>query len=199
VKRIKAILELLGDRPVVFVGMMGSGKSAVGRLLASELSLPYADSDAEIEQAAGMKIAEIFAQFGEEYFRAGEQRVIARLLTSGRGVISLGGGAFMSEATREDIRRHAVSVWLKADLDLLMARVMRKPGTRPLLQTADPRATLAALMEKRAPVYALADLHIESSRISKQQTCDNVVRALHEWLRRHPPHEPAPTGKEDGA
>ncbi|MEZ5871156.1 MAG: shikimate kinase [Nitratireductor sp.] len=185
-KRLNAIRTGLGNRVVVFVGMMGCGKSAIGRMLASELNLPYHDSDAEIVTAAGMPISEIFSRFGEDYFRKGEQRVISRLLSEGPGVLSLGGGAFLAPNTREEIANSGISVWLKADLDLLMARVMRRPGTRPLLQTADPRATLVELMEKRTPVYAMADIHVESSRLSKKLTNDNVLRALDGWMAAHP-------------
>lgn len=180
--RARAITDALDGRSIVFVGMMGSGKSAIGRLTAAEIDLPYFDSDAEIVAAADMSIPEIFEKFGEDYFRKGEERVIARLLAEGPCIVSLGGGAFMSQPTRELIAAQAVSVWLKADVDLLLARVTRRPGTRPLLKTADPRATLAELVEKRAPIYAQADLHVESSRMSKKQTCDNVVASLYDWL-----------------
>jgi len=184
--RIGAIRAALGRRCAVLVGMMGSGKSAVGRLLATELDLPFHDSDAEIVAAAGMSIPEIFGQFGEDYFRRGEERVIHRLLAEGPSVLSLGGGAFLSEATRREIAAHGVSIWLNADVDLLMARVLRRPKSRPLLQTADPRATLVELLERRAPVYALADVHVESSRLSKKQTCDDLLRALHSRLTGEP-------------
>lgn len=184
--RIDAITNALGRRSIVLVGMMGCGKSAIGRLLASELGLPYFDSDAEIVAAADLSIPEIFERFGEEYFRKGEQRVISRLLSEGPSVVSLGGGAFMSQTTRDEIAAGGVSVWLTADLDLLMNRVMRRPKSRPLLQTADPRATLAGLMEARTPVYRLADIHVESSRNSKKQTCEDVLKALHAWLEQHP-------------
>ncbi|GIL00398.1 MAG: shikimate kinase [Alphaproteobacteria bacterium] len=176
--RLQAIRNGLGPRSVVLVGIMGAGKSAIGRLLAAELDLPYFDSDAEIVAAAGMSIPDIFERFGEDYFRRGEERVIERLLSEGPCVLSLGGGAFMSEATRRRIADRAISVWLKADLDLLMARVRRRPNSRPLLKTADPRARLAELLAVRTPVYALADIHVESSRLSKRQTCDNLIRAL---------------------
>ncbi len=190
-KQTATILEQLGARSIVFVGMMGSGKSAIGRLLAQELALPYADSDAEIEAAADMSVPEIFSNFGEEYFRNGEQRVILRLLSAGPTVLSLGGGAFLAEATRDEIRCRAVSIWLKADIDLLLSRVMRKPHVRPLLKTPDPRATLCDLLEKRGPVYATADIHIESSRVSRQQTCSDVSRALYDWLAARPPQSSA--------
>lgn len=177
-QQIDTILERLGTRSIVFVGMMGSGKTAIGRLTAQALDLPYFDSDHEIVAAANMEIPEIFEAHGEAYFRSGEERVIQRLLNEGPAVISLGGGAFMSQNTRTAIAEHGISLWLTADLDLLMQRVMKRPGTRPLLQTADPRATLAALMEKREPVYALADIHVPSSKVSKNHTRDAVLAAL---------------------
>lgn len=188
-ERNDAIRARLGNRPIVFVGMMGSGKTAVGKLVASDLGLPFHDSDNEIVEAAGMSIPEIFERFGEDYFRAGERRVIARLLAEGPGVLSLGGGAFVSAETREEIRRHGVSVWLVADPDLLLSRVMNRPKTRPLLQTADPRATLVDLLEKRTPVYRLADIHVESSRGSKRQTCNAVINQLDDWLAANAPAE----------
>ncbi|MCB1427589.1 MAG: shikimate kinase [Nitratireductor sp.] len=194
-KRLHSIRTGLGHRTVVFVGMMGCGKSAIGRLLASELELPFHDSDAEIVEAAGMPIAEIFSRFGEDYFRKGEQRVISRLLSEGPGVLSLGGGAFLAANTREEIAQKGISIWLKADIDLLLARVMRRPGTRPLLQTADPRATLADLLDKRTPFYEQADLHVESSRLSKKMTCENVVRSLAAWLPDHPALAQEETGE----
>ena len=182
---ISQIKDRLGGRNIVFVGMMGSGKSAVGRLVAEDLQLPFFDSDQEIVTAAGLSIAEIFERFGEEYFRAGERRVIARLLGEGSCVLSLGGGAILSEETRNLIKRRGISCWLVADADLLLARVTRRPTTRPLLQTADPRATLVDLLARREPIYRLADLHIPSSRISKRQTGDAVLTALAAWLANH--------------
>jgi shikimate kinase len=185
-----AIRDRLGSRPIVFVGMMGSGKSAIGRMVADELKLRFVDSDAEIVAAAGMSIPEIFARFGEEHFRSGEKRVVHRLLAEGPLVLSLGGGAFMPPETRQEISAKAVSVWLKADLELLLSRVLRRPKARPLLQTADPKATLAELLQKREPVYGLADINVESSRLSKKETRDDVLRALGEWLESHPEQAP---------
>jgi shikimate kinase len=181
-----AIRARLGERPIVFVGMMGSGKSAIGRLVADELKLRFVDSDAEIVAAAGMSIPEIFEKFGEEHFRSGEKRVVHRLLAEGPLVLSLGGGAFIPQETRDDIAARGISVWLKADVELLLSRVMRRPKARPLLQTADPKATLAELLARREPVYALADIHVESSRLSKRETKDGVMAALNDWLERHP-------------
>jgi shikimate kinase len=182
----QAIREGLGTRPIVFVGMMGSGKSAIGRMVADELKLRFVDSDAEIVAAAGMSIPEIFAKFGEEHFRSGEKRVVHRLLAEGPLVLSLGGGAFMPQETREEIAAKAISVWLKADLELLLSRVLRRPKARPLLQTANPKETLAELLHKREPIYELADIHVESSRLSKRETRDDVLRTLHDWLEAHP-------------
>ncbi|MGB7286456.1 MAG: shikimate kinase [Salaquimonas sp.] len=176
------IQEALNGRSLVFVGMMGSGKTAIGKLVAAALDLPFFDSDHEIVAAANLDIPEIFASYGEEYFRSGEEKVIQRLLGSRSSVISLGGGAFVSQATRDEISKSAISIWLTADLDLLMSRVMRRPGTRPLLQTENPRATLAALKEKREPIYALADIHIPSSKISKNHTREAVIQQLSQFL-----------------
>jgi shikimate kinase len=150
-------------RPLVLVGLMGAGKTSVGRRLAARLRAPFADSDAEIERAADMAVSEIFARFGEPYFRAGERRVIERLLAEPAMVLATGGGAFIEAATRAAIHARATSVWLRADLDLLWDRVRDRPG-RPLLATADPRAVLADLDARRRPVYALADVIVDSRR-----------------------------------
>src|SRR3954462_11465850 len=147
-----AIVAALGRRAVVLVGMMGAGKSTIGRRLAARLRLPFVDADAEIEAAAGMAISDIFESHGEPHFRDGEARVIARLLDSGAHVLATGGGAFMREETRNRIRDKAVSVWLKADADTIMKRVKRR-ADRPLLQTADPAATVGRLLEERNPTY----------------------------------------------
>ncbi len=152
----------VADRVIVLVGLMGAGKSTVGRRLASELGLPFHDADLEIEKAAGCSISDFFERFGEPAFREGERRVIARLLAAPRHVLATGGGAFMDPATRALIRGAGISVWLRADLDLLMARVSKRP-TRPLLKTADPRATMERLMKERYPIYAEADITIDSS------------------------------------
>jgi len=183
--RDASLLAALGSRSIVFVGMMGSGKTAIGRLVAAALDLPYFDSDHEIVAAANLEIPEIFELHGEEYFRAGEERVIQRLLSDGPAVISLGGGAFVSPATRQAISENGISIWLTADLDLLMSRVMRRPGTRPLLQTENPRATLEDLMKRREPIYQMANLHVPSSKISKNHTRDAVLKALGSYLPLH--------------
>jgi shikimate kinase len=171
------IRERLDRRSIVLVGMMGAGKSSVGRRLASRLGLPFFDADTEIERAAGMTIPEIFATRGEGEFRDGERRVIARLLTSGPSVIATGGGAFMSEETRERIDENGVSIWLRAEFDVLMRRV-RKRSNRPLLKTADPEGTLRKLIEDRYPVYALADVTVHSRDVPHETVVQDIVDAL---------------------
>jgi len=176
------ILAALGTRAIVLVGMMGAGKSTVGRRLSARLRLPFVDADGEIEQAhAGMTIPEIFAAHGEPYFRDGEARVIARLLDGGPAVLATGGGAFMREETRGRIRDKAVSIWLKADADIIMRRVKRR-ADRPLLQTADPAATVGRLIEEREPVYQQADLTIWSRDVPHEKIVDECVDALHAML-----------------
>lgn len=172
-----ALLEKLGSRSLVFVGLMGAGKTAIGRKVASMLSLPFMDSDQEIETVSRMTIPELFERYGEPEFRALEQRVILRLLENGPQVLSTGGGAFMNAQTREAIAAHGVSVWLKADLDLLMERVSKKPN-RPLLKNADPRAVLERLMGERYPVYATADLTVPTRDDRKEIIASEVVCAL---------------------
>ena len=167
----------LGARSIVLVGLMGAGKSTVGRRLASRLGLMFKDADHEIEAAAKLTIADIFSIYGEASFREGEERVIARLLREGPMVLATGGGAFMREATRARIAAGGVSVWLKADLEVLMRRV-RKRNTRPLLQTEDPEATMRALMEVRHPVYAGADLTVLSRDVSHDRVVQDVMEAL---------------------
>jgi shikimate kinase len=148
-------------KTVVLVGMMGAGKTAIGSAVARELSVPFLDSDTEIERAANRTIAEIFARDGEPFFRERETQVIRRLLRSKPGILSTGGGAYMSERNRRMIHDAGVAVWLKADLELLWSRVRHK-DTRPLLRTPDPYGTLKALYEARVPSYALAELHVEA-------------------------------------
>jgi shikimate kinase len=171
------IRERLGRRSIVLVGMMGAGKSSVGRRLASRLGLPFFDADTEIERAAGMTIPEIFSTRGETEFRDGERRVIARLLMSGPSVIATGGGAFMSEETRERIEENGVSIWLRAEFDVLMRRV-RKRSNRPLLKTADPEGTLRKLIDDRYPVYALADVTVHSRDVPHETVVQDIVDAL---------------------
>jgi shikimate kinase len=172
-----ALVAALGVRSIVLVGMMGAGKSSIGRRLAARLELAFVDADSEIEQAAGMSISEIFDSKGEPYFRAGEARVIARLLESGPQVLATGGGAFMNADTRALIRERGVSVWLKAEPDLLMRRIKRR-NDRPLLQTDDPAARLQQLIEERYPVYAEADLTVLSRDVAHELIVEEIVSAL---------------------
>lgn len=164
-------------RTIVLVGLMGAGKTKIGRRLAARLGLPFFDSDAEIETAAGETIEEIFRNRGEAVFRDGERRVIARLLQKPPHVLATGGGAFMDPATRAAIARRGVSVWLRADLDVLLARVSRR-NNRPLLQERDPRAVLAGLIERRHPIYAEADLVVDSGEGALEQTVSRVIAEL---------------------
>jgi shikimate kinase len=179
--REAAITAALGTRSIVLVGMMGAGKSTIGRRLAARLCLPFLDADTEIEAAAGMSIPEIFETHGEPYFRDGEARVIARLLEGGPGVLATGGGAFMRADSRERIRSKAVSVWLKADADIIMRRVKRR-ADRPLLQTADPAATVSRLIEEREPVYQHAHVTIWSRDVPHEDIVDECIDALHALL-----------------
>jgi shikimate kinase len=172
-----ALIAALGSRSIVLVGMMGSGKSSIGRRLATRLAIPFVDADTEIEASADMTIPEIFEKHGEPYFRAGEARVIARLLNHGPQVLATGGGAFMNPDTRTAIRAKAISVWLKAELDVLMKRIKRR-NDRPMLKTDDPAATLAALVDVRYPVYAEADLTVLSREVPHDTIVDEIVAAL---------------------
>jgi len=173
----------LGTRSIVLVGLMGAGKSTVGRRLAQMLKLPFRDADHEIEAAAGMSIPEIFAVHGEEHFRDGERRVIARLLQEGPIVLATGGGAFMNEETRSRIAERGVSIWLKADLDILMRRV-RKRSTRPLLQNPDPEGTMRRLMEQRYPIYATADITVDSHEAPHDRVVAEIIETLGQWFAR---------------
>ncbi len=175
--RSRRILSALGRRSVVLVGMMGAGKTTIGRRVATRLDVPFADVDVEIEKAAAQTIPEIFAEHGEAYFRDGERRVIGRLLGDGPQVLATGGGAFMNAETRRAIAERAVSVWIAADADVLWARVRTK-ATRPLLQTPDPEGTLRRLVAERYPVYALADLTVNSRDVSKDVMADEILAAL---------------------
>jgi shikimate kinase len=172
------LLPLLGRRSIVLVGMMGVGKSSVGRRLAARLAIPFVDADAEIERAAGMSIADIFSRHGEADFRSGEARVIARLLEGGPHVLATGGGAFMNPNTRAAIRAKGVSVWLKADIDILLRRVSKRKNERPLLQTSDPTETLRALLAEREPTYAQADLTVQSREVTHEVIVADIMTAL---------------------
>jgi shikimate kinase len=166
---------------MVRVGLWGVGKSTTGRRLAARLRLPFVDADTEIEAAAGMTIPEIFERHGEPHFRDGEARVIARLLEGGPLVLATGGGAFMREETRRRIAAKAVSIWLKADPDVIMRRVRRR-ANRPLLQTADPEATVTRLLSEREPIYGSADLTIASRDVPHDRIVDECIETLHAWL-----------------
>jgi shikimate kinase/3-dehydroquinate synthase len=179
--RIGVVRAAIGERSIVLVGMMGSGKSAIGQRLALRLGLPFKDADVEIVAAAGMSIPDIFAKYGEQYFRDGERRVIMRLLNSGPMVLATGGGAFMDARTRERIDERGVSVWFDAEHGLLMRRVRRK-NDRPLLQTPDPAATLRKLMDERCPTYALADIRVVSRDIPQEAMVEETLAALAERL-----------------
>lgn len=168
-------------RPLVLVGLMGAGKTSVGRRLAGMLGAPFSDSDAEIEGAAHMTIPEIFARYGEQAFRDVERRVVARLLSEAPRVLATGGGAFIEARTRAEIAGRATSIWLRADLDLLWDRVRDRPG-RPLLETPDPRGVLADLLERRYPVYAGADVVVDSRRGASHEA---TARAIIAAVRRH--------------
>jgi shikimate kinase len=172
-----AIVAALGPRSLVLVGMMGAGKSSIGRRLAARLDIAFVDADAEIEIAAGMNIPDIFATRGEGEFRAGEARVIHRLLESGPQVLATGGGAFLNADTRAEIAARGISIWLKAELDVLMKRIKRRHD-RPLLKTDDPGATLRELISARYPVYALADLTVQSREVPHDKIVDEIVSAL---------------------
>ncbi len=174
--------EALGDRNLVFVGLMGAGKTAIGKLVAAALGLPFVDSDKEIETVSTLSINDLFANYGEPEFRALEARVICRLIDTGPRVISTGGGAFINDETRRLIDEHnAISVWLDADLELLWARVSKR-NTRPLLKTENPKQTLKNLMEARYPVYALADVVVKSRDAKKEDVANDVLVALAAYL-----------------
>jgi len=179
-KEIEDIREKLGNRPIVLVGLMGAGKSSIGRRLAEKLEIPFVDADHEIEVAADKTIPEIFNDHGEAYFREGERRVISRLIENGAQILSTGGGAFINEETRQSIHDHGISVWLKADLPLLMKRVMKR-ADRPLLQTEDPEAVMQKLMDQRYPVYAKADVTVESRDVQHTQMVNEVIKVLAKW------------------
>jgi shikimate kinase len=159
---------------------MGAGKSSIGRRLAEKLEIPFVDADHEIEVAADKTISEIFADHGEAYFREGERRVISRLIENGAQILATGGGAFINEETRRIIDSHGISVWLKADLPLLMKRVLKR-SDRPLLQTEDPAAVMRKLMDQRYPLYAKADITVESKDVQHTQMVNDVIKVLAKW------------------
>ncbi len=191
---VAAIRAALQCRSVVLVGMMGVGKSSIGRRLSARLAMPFVDADTEIEKAAGMSIPDIFARHGEPDFRSGEARVIARLLDAGPQVLATGGGAFMNEATRDAIKTKGVSIWLSAEFDVLVRRVAKRKNDRPMLQTDDPAETLRQLLKVREPVYALADIAVQSRDTAHDSIVDEIVEALAAHLQ-----VTAPAEQKDGA
>ena len=171
------IRESLGVRSIVMIGLMGAGKTSIGKRLAVSLDMPFSDADQEIERAAGKTINDIFAENGEAYFRDGERRVIARLLAEGPKVMATGGGAFMNAETRARIAEAGISIWLRADIDTLMMRVARRDN-RPLLKASDPRGVMEKLIRERYPVYALADVTVESRDVPHELIVEEIIGAL---------------------
>jgi shikimate kinase len=176
-RQLAEIRQSLGQNSLVLIGLMGAGKSAVGRRLAASLNLPFTDADSEIEAAAGQSIAEIFAEHGEAYFRTGERKVIARLLENGPQVLATGGGAYMDPETRAAVKEHGISIWLKASLRVLMKRVGRRDN-RPLLQVDNPETVMKKLMAERNPVYAEADITVESKDAPQEVMVGSIIDAL---------------------
>jgi shikimate kinase len=168
------------DKPIVLVGLMGAGKTTIGKRLAARLGIRFVDTDSEIEAAAGHTVTEIFEKFGEAEFRSGERRVIARLLTSEPQVLATGGGAFLDSETRGNIKQAAYSIWLNADIDLLVERVQRR-NTRPLLKKGDPREILNRLLAERGPIYAEADLSVNSDSGPHENVVDHIIKALNDY------------------
>lgn len=178
---VDALLSRLGSRSIVFVGLMGAGKTAIGRKVATALGLSFIDSDHEIESVSRMTVPDLFEAYGEAEFRALEQRVILRLLEAGPQVLATGGGAFMNDQTRHAISATGISVWLKADVNVLMERVLKKQN-RPLLKNADPRAVLERLMVERNPVYALADITVATRDDRREVIAGEVIDAIGHWV-----------------
>lgn len=180
--RVKAIRKSLGSSSVVLIGLMGAGKTAIGRRLATRLGLNFVDADTEIEQAAGKSISDIFTDHGESHFRNGERRVITRLLGDGPQVLATGGGAYMNDETRKTIAECGVSVWLKADLKVLMERVVRR-NHRPLLKTKNPDAVMKRLMDERYPVYSSSNITVRSRDVPHEVIVDEIMAALARHLK----------------
>ena len=194
--KVQQVRRTIGHRSIVMVGLMGCGKSSIGRRLATALDLPFVDADEEIERAALKTIPEIFADHGESYFRDGERKVIKRLLGNGPQVLATGGGAYMNEDTRAAITASGISIWLRADLDVLMRRVAKRDN-RPLLKADDPVAVMQSLMDQRYPVYALADIAIDSRDTAHEVIVAEIVTALaaRPDLRGDTHAAPAPTNR----
>ncbi len=179
-------ISFMPPKTIVLVGLMGCGKTSIGRRLAKRLELSFYDSDHEVEAAAGCSIKEIYSVFGEEAFRSGEHRVITRLLDQETHILATGGGSFMNDATRDLIKEKAISVWLKADLDTLVARVSRR-NDRPLLTEGNQKETLEALIAERYPVYEHADIHVQTLDEPTNATVERVIQATSEFVRTHHP------------
>ena len=177
------VSRLLAGRTIVMVGMMGAGKSSIGRRLANRLGMSFVDADTEIETAANQSIPDIFEQYGEAYFRDGERRVIQRLLDGKPKVLATGGGAFIQPDTRAAIKANGISIWLKADRDLLLSRVKRR-NNRPLLKMGDPAEVLERLISERYPIYAEAEIHVQSRDIAHEAVIDDILVALADYLGR---------------
>jgi shikimate kinase len=195
-RQFTSIRESLGSRSIVLIGLMGAGKTAVGKRLAARLDLPFIDADGEIELAAGQTISEIFAEHGEPYFRSGEAKVIARLLRGGPEVLATGGGAYMDARTRANIKAQGISVWLKAELPVLLHRVRRRDN-RPLLAAGALDAVMRELMKKRYPVYAEADITVESRDVPHDVIVSDVVEALVRFLDDEAKTAPRRRGKSE--
>lgn len=171
------VRDRLSSRSLVLVGLMGAGKSAIGRRIAARLNMKFLDADTEIETAAGQTISDIFACHGEAHFRDREEKIIERLLVDGPLILATGGGAFMSETTRENIKTHGISVWLRAELDVLMERVGRRDH-RPLLRTEDPKAVMQNLIDQRYPIYAQSDIVVESRDVAHEVIVHEILNAI---------------------
>jgi shikimate kinase len=177
---LETALAHTGNRAIVLVGLMGAGKTSIGRRLADRMGLPFVDADTEIERAAGKSIPDIFADHGEAHFRDGERRVIGRLLENGPQILATGGGAFMQSETRAAIKEKAISIWLRAELDVLVKRVAKRGG-RPLLENRDPAEVLQNLIDTRYPIYAEADIIVESLDVQHAHMVNAVLEALAKW------------------
>ncbi|MEG6507739.1 shikimate kinase [Methyloligella sp. 2.7D] len=195
-ERLARLRDALGTRSLVLIGLMGAGKTSVGRRLANRLDLPFVDADSEIEAAAGERIEEIFAEYGEAYFRQGERKVIARLLQSGPQVLATGGGAYMNRQTREGIAQAGISIWLRAELPVLMKRVRRRTD-RPLLASGDPEETMRKLMLERYPVYAEADLTVETRDAPHDTVVADIIAMLEQTLLPAAPGEDRAAPEEE--
>ncbi|MCJ8324019.1 MAG: shikimate kinase [Rhizobiales bacterium] len=176
----KVIRDYLGNRSIVLIGLMGAGKTTLGRRLSKHLNLNFKDADHEIEAAAGMDVAEFFATFGEQKFREGEEKVIARLLDEGPQILATGGGAYMCKTTRQNIKQNGISIWLRGDLELLMERIALRQ-TRPLLQVENPREVMQKLIDERYPIYAQADIIIDTIDAPHNVMIDKLLDKMFEY------------------